>query len=149
MNSIATVASGGLEYEADQTHAEILMKYMGIDEGSKGVVTQGATAKGGQYAKGDKNESKLRAVVASGNHLGQDRMDTQHAAKEISRFTPKPEEQDWRAARRLARYLKDHRKAVLEYKYQELPKKVVAWSDADFASCGTPGSHCLKSPRRL
>ncbi len=43
LNRIVTVTNGGSEYEADQRHAEILMKNMGIDEGSRGV-----TAKGGQ-----------------------------------------------------------------------------------------------------
>ncbi len=51
-------------------------------------------------------------------------MDTQYAAKKISRFMSKPEEQDWRAAKRLARYVKDHKRVVLEYKSQELPTKV-------------------------
>ncbi len=63
-------------------------------------------------------------------------MDMQYAAKEISRFTSKPEEQDWSAAKRLARYLKDHQRVALEYKRQLLPNKVVAWSDADFAGSG-------------
>ncbi len=34
LNRIVTVTSGGLDYEADQRHAEILMKDMGIDQGS-------------------------------------------------------------------------------------------------------------------
>ncbi len=60
-------------------------------------------------------------MAARGNYLGQDRRDMQFAAQEISRFTSKPEEQDWRAAKRLARYLR----VELEYKYQKLPNKVV------------------------
>ncbi len=102
--------------------------------------------------KDDENESRFLAVVARGSYLGHNRMDMQHAAKEISRFTLKPEEQDWRAAKLLARYLKDHRRIVLVYKYQELPKKMVTWSDTDFARCGRTrmstsgfGSHCLKT----
>ncbi len=74
-------------------------------------------------------------MAARGTCVGQDRMNMQYAAKVVSRSMSKPEEQDWRAAKRLARYPKDHRRAVLEYKYQELPKKVVVWSDTDFASC--------------
>ncbi len=83
-------------------------------------------------------------------------MDMPYTAKEIARFMSKPEKQDWRAAKRLARYLKDHRRVVLECKYQELPKKVVVWSDTDFAGCGrtrnstsgrvvTLGSHWVKT----
>ncbi len=45
----------------------------------------------------------LRAVAARGNYLGQGRMDMQFAAKETSRLTSKPEEQDWKSAKWLAR----------------------------------------------
>ncbi len=47
MIRIAMVVSGGLEYEADQSHAEILMKDVGIDEGSKEVITPGSNGEGG------------------------------------------------------------------------------------------------------
>ncbi len=46
----------------------------------------------------------------------------QFATKEISRFMSKPEEQDWRSAKRLARYLKDNWRVVIMYKYQKLGK---------------------------
>ena len=53
LNRIVTVTGNGLEYEADQRHAEILMRDMGIDEGSKGVVTPGvSTSEGGQAQEG-------------------------------------------------------------------------------------------------
>ncbi len=68
-------------------------------------------------------------MAARGNYLGQDRTDTHFAAKGISRFMSKPVEQDWRATKRLARYLEDHQRVVLECKYQKLPSKVVVWSD--------------------
>ncbi len=60
-------------------------------------------------------------------------MDTQFAAKEVSRLMSKPEEQDWNSAKRLARYLKNNERVVIEYKYQKLPEKVIVWSDTDFA----------------
>ncbi len=112
------------------------MKDMAIDEGGKGVITPGSNGEGGQDVKDDKTESRFGAVASRGNHLGQDTVDMQYAAKEISRFMSTPEEQDWRTAKRLARYLMNHRRIVLEYKYQERPKKVVVWSDTDFAGCG-------------
>ncbi len=89
--------------------------------------------------KGYKGEGRFRAVAARGNYLGQDRMGMQYSAKEISRFMSKPQEQDWRAAKSLARYVKDHKKVVLKYEYQELPKKVVVWPDTDFAGYGGRG----------
>ncbi len=80
----------------------------------------------------------------------------QFAAKKISRFTAKPECQDWRAANRLAKYLKDSRRVVTEYKFQKLPEKGAIWLDTDFAghkserrstSGGVQmfGSHCVKT----
>ncbi len=80
------------------------MKDMGIDLGSKGVFTSVSNGEGGQVVKGDKKESLVQLVATRGNYLGQDSMDMQYAAKEISRFRSRPEEQDWRAAKRLARY---------------------------------------------
>ena len=81
------------------------MRDMGVDESSKGAVTPGvSTSEERQAAEllvG--GEGLFRAVAARGNYLGQDRMDMQFAAKEISRFMSNPEEQDWRSAKRLAR----------------------------------------------
>ncbi len=82
-------------------------------------------------------------------------MGTQFAAKEFSRFTSKPEEQDWRSVKRLARCPKDNKRVVNERKLQRLPEKVV-WSDADFAGrrrtrISTSGgvvmfaTHCIKT----
>ncbi len=56
-------------------------------------------------------------------------MDMQFAAKEMSRVASKQEEQYWRTAKGLARYLKDSRIVVIEYRFRKLPEKVVAWSD--------------------
>ena len=78
----------------------------------------------------------FRAVAARGKYLGQGRMDMQFAAKEVSRFTSKPEEQDWSSAKPLARYLKDNRRVVIEHKYQKLPEKVILGSDTDFVVAG-------------
>ncbi len=49
--------------------------------------------------------------------MGQDQMDVLFAAKEIRRFTSKPEEQDWKCAKRVARYLKDNKRMVIEYHF--------------------------------
>jgi hypothetical protein len=84
------------------------MKDMGIDEGSKGVATPRVTTSEGGCSR---NTSWWRKYVQSRggereNYLGQDRMDFQFAAKEVSRFTSKPEEQAWRCAKRMEKLLK-------------------------------------------
>ncbi len=83
LHRIASVKEQGLEYDADQRRAEILVRDIGVDESSKGVVTPGAvcTSEGGQHREGEcraeRNgaESLFRAVAARGNYLGQDRVD--------------------------------------------------------------------------
>ena len=69
LNRIVTVTENGLEYEADQRRAEILMREKGVDEGCEGVVTPGvSTTEGGQAGEvlvG--GESLFRAVAARGN----------------------------------------------------------------------------------
>ncbi len=72
----------------------------------------------------------FRAVAARGNYLGQGRAGVKLEAKEISRFTSKPGEQDWRAAQRLTRYFKYSRRVVIAYKLQEEHKKVETQGDA-------------------
>ncbi len=98
--------------------------------------------------EGDNGASKFRSVAAKGNYLGQNMMDMQYAAKEISRFTSKPEEQDWRAAKRLARYLKDHKRIVQSTSTRSCRRR--------FSGCGRTRkstsegvamlvSHCIKT----
>ncbi len=72
-------------------------------------------------------------------------MDMQFAAKEVSRFTSKPEEQDWSSAKRSARYLKDNNRVATEHKYQKLPEKLVVWSDADL--CGLQANDAVNLRR--
>ena len=82
----------------------------------------------------------FRGIAARGNYLGEDRMDVQFDAKEVSRFTSKPEVQDWSSAR-LARYFKDNKRVVIEHKYQKLQERAQVWSDTDFAGCGRTRNH--------
>ncbi len=87
LNRILTVTSGGLDFQSDHWHSEILMKDTGVDEGSKGATTPGSNSEGGHgEAQGDRGERRYSAVAARGNFLGQGRMDIQFAAKEVSRF---------------------------------------------------------------
>ncbi len=134
MNRVAAEIENELVYEAVQRHAEVLMRDVGIDEGRKGLTTPGvSTTEGGQAREAlVGGESLLRAVAVRGNYLGEDRMNTQFAAKEINAFTSKPEEQDWRSAKRLARHLKDKNRIAIEHNFQRLPEKAAALSDVDF-----------------
>ncbi len=105
-----TLAENGLEYKADQTHAEILMRDVGTDESSKGVTTPGQIVCSERWRREG-------IIWATAGWTG----------------SSKPEEQDCRSTTRLARYLKDSRREVIEHKLRKLPEKVVAWSNTDFA----------------
>ncbi len=126
-----------MEHQADQGHAGILMRDMGIDEGSKGGVKPlSEYQRRGHAREGQaRGESLFRAVAARASYFGQDRVDVQFAAKEIWSFTSKPDKKDWRSAKRLTRYLKICRRVLIEPKTQKLPDKVVVWSDTDFWGC--------------
>ena len=146
----------GVEYEADQRHAELMVREMGVQLNSKGVVTPGTQDPAEDGKEHEVDQRVLRGVAARGNYLGQDRVDMQYAAKEISRFVSKPESKDWRAAKRLARYLKDESRLVIKYPYQELSDTIDVWIDTDFAGCKVTrrstsggvimiGDHCVKT----
>jgi hypothetical protein len=115
LNRIVTVTEKALEYQADQRHAEIIVKDLELTSESKGVVTPGVNEReeGGEEL-GEFDASRYRAIAARANYLAQDRADVHLAAKEISRFTSNPEPEDWRMAKRLGRYLKENVRMVLE-----------------------------------
>ncbi len=63
---------GRVEYEADQRHAEILMRDTGINESSKLVMTpRVSNIEGGLAQEGQaRGESLLRTAAATSNYLG-------------------------------------------------------------------------------
>ncbi len=92
---------------------------------------------GGEVAK-EKLDSSEESVYSErwrreAIYLSQDRVDMQFAAKEVSRFTSKTEEQDWSSGARFSEVPKDDKRVVIECKLQRMPEKVVVWPDTDFA----------------
>ena len=52
LNRIVTVTDKGFQYKADQRHAEIIMRDMGVDESAKEVATPGVSSiEGGQVQR--------------------------------------------------------------------------------------------------
>ncbi len=104
-------------------------------KGSKESLHQGATTKGGQKRKETKREQ-----VQSGSGERQELRPVPHghAVRCGGDLQVHVEAggSGLESAEAVGKYLKDHRRVVLERKYQELPKTVVVWSDNDFAGCG-------------
>ena len=89
-----------------------------------------------------------RACAARCNYLGLDRPDIQYAAKEVSRSMSNPTKCDLRKLHRLARYLKQHPRAVFSFRHQAPPNKLDVYSDSNWAGCiktrkSTQGGACM------
>jgi hypothetical protein len=140
LNRIVTYTENGIEYEADQRHAEIIGKQMGLVSGSKGVATPGMKTK---FVEGadelrelpPQEASKFRGLVARANYLGQDRSDIKFPVKEVSRRMPKPRYRDVENLKRLAWYLIGKPRMVTIFGKQDKPEGIVGWSDSDWAGC--------------
>ena len=133
----------GISYEADQRHAEIIVKHLGIEGESRSMCTPGVKG-----AKGsDKEEKELdvfldghdgtmyRAIVARGIYLAQYRSDIAFAVKELSRRMSCPDARDWQSLKRLGRYLLKRERAVSHFGYQSCPEHWSIWVDSDWAGC--------------
>ena len=147
-----------LSYEADQRHAEIMIRELGL-EGAKAVTTPGSrddagrsplTSKeiGGPALDDEDPESRgpllspedataYRALVARGNYLAQDRVEIQYAVKEAALRMATPREEDWSLLKRIGRYLKGAPRLVYWYQFQNMPSKLDTFSDSDWAGCKT------------
>ena len=95
LNRIAEWREDSIRYEADQRHAELIVKHLGLGGGNaKAVTTPGQ--KRTKEEEGDEEElasaeaTKYRALTARAMFLAQDRTDIGFAVKEFSRKAAKP-----------------------------------------------------------
>ena len=86
LNIIAEWTEYGIKYEADQRHAELVIKELGLKEDSKPVATPGV--KSDRKYEEDVDEemrpedaTRFRAIAARSMYLSQDRSDVQFASK--------------------------------------------------------------------
>ena len=137
LNRVIRRTSEGWEYEADQRHADLIVKETGADKAS--VLTH----PGGDKKTVEEEEkteelvgadaTRFRAVAARANYLAADRPDIQYAVKEICRKMAKPAKGDWQKLVRLGRYLKGAPRCVFQYAWQERCKSPTGYSDSDWA----------------
>lgn len=77
-----------------------------------------------------------RAVAARLNYISPDRPDIGFAVKEVARRMSKPRTSDMKKLRKIGRYLIGRPRLVLKFIWQEIPDRVVAFTDSDWAGCG-------------
>ena len=139
LNRVIRVSENGWEYEADQRHADLIIRETGADKmstlshpgGDKKVIEEEEKSDElqGQEA------TRFRAVAARSNYLAADRPDIQYSVKEICRRMAKPVDSDWKKLIRLARYLKGAPRCVWKYDWQEVSPTTTptGYSDSDWA----------------
>ena len=146
LNRIIRRCGDGWEYEADQRHAELIVKSLDMQE-AKFVTTLG------EGAKREKEEEEAlldnarahlyRQLAARANYMTLDRSDTQFAVKEMCRGMAKPTLVNWRQLKRLARYLKGRARAVSRFPFPPWQSVVDGFSDSDWVgvlpNCPTSG----------
>ena len=139
LNRVIRVTDEGWEYEADQRHAELIIKTLKL-ESSKPVTTPGEEQKPWLEEEEEKPlegeaASEYRALAARGNYLALDRPDIQYPVKELCRAMSRPTVGDRRKLKRLGRYLVGRPRVVAKYAYQHRPGQVDGFTDSDWAGC--------------
>ena len=160
LNRVLRLCEGGWEYEADQRHAEMVVKTLGLEE-ARSVQTPCEDERvqheeeEEQYLSGS-DVTTYRALAARINYLALDRADIQYAAKEVCRGMSRPSQLHWRKLKRLGRYLIARPRVVTEFKFQAEVPELHGYSDSDWAGCRRTakstsggaimrGGHCLKT----
>ena len=124
LNRVFQWTPEGIIVEADQRHAELIVKDLGLKSDSKGLSTPGVKLKETQEDLLPKEQAtQYRANVARGNYLCQDRSDIQYAVKELCRGMSAPKVEDWEKLKRLARYLVDKTRSRTMFNYQKCIRK--------------------------
>jgi hypothetical protein len=168
LNRVLTWETGGVRYEADPRHAEIMIAQLALGgPGAKSVTTPGVKETVPRSEDDATNPlmygeeaSSYRGLAARANFLAQDRLDLQYASKELSRWMAVPRQGDWEAMKRFGRYLLLKPRATIFYGWQAEPTELVAFSDTDWAGCKTSrkstsggvilhGSHVIRSWSRM
>ena len=139
LNRTLRWTSGGITYEPDQRHAELIVKEMGM-EGAKPAPTPGVPETKDEVRMYDQSpelskadSTAFRGLAARLNYLALDRPDLQFAAKEVSKKMARPREADWSKLKRVAKYLVGAPRLVQHFEWQVAPMVLHTFTDSDWA----------------
>ena len=171
LNRVIKWSELGITYEADQRHAEIVVRELGLEEakaaptpGTREELSKASLPKDVLGMDHDELSPELnkqeasayRGVTARLNYLAQDRPDLQYSCKEASRRMAKPRQADWTLLKRIGRYLVGAPRLVQTFVWQDGIGDITVHTDSDWAGCRTTcrstsggtlavGAHCLKT----
>ena len=110
LNRLIRWKKDGLEYEADQRHAEAIVKDIKLENG-RAVVTPCTSetelkeeGSGEEKIEECKTDTLFRSVAARLNFLAADRPDLQYASNRTSKHMSNPSALGWRLLKRVGRY---------------------------------------------
>ena len=101
LNRVVHWTEEGIEYEADQRHADIIVRELSLGAGTKPVTTLGIKRDITALDEADLDSSdatRYRALVARGNYLSQNRSDICLGVTDLCRNMSSPSEADWGCA---------------------------------------------------
>ena len=138
LNRVLSWTPQGIEYEADQRHADIIVSELGLKE-AKPVSTPGCKEDVDRMLAdlgpilGPADATMYRALAARLNYLALDRSDIQFATKEIARHMAAPTEGNWLLMKRIARYLLGKPRLVQLFCWQDPGFDLSTYTDSDWA----------------
>ena len=97
LGRIVNWKEGGIEYQADPKHRNIVIEQFGFDEGSKGLMVSGRVEESDEpdEALEGAEVTEFRGTAARLNFMAQDCPDVQFATKEICREMSSPTRSSW------------------------------------------------------
>ena len=148
----------GVTYEPDIRHVEAVLRDLGL-EGANPVGTPGEKEKfeaglsrevrerrvaGGSGQSENENpdvelegidRKTYQSLSARLNYLSLDCPEIQLPVKDLMRKLAKPTHSAFNALNRVARYLIGNPRMVQEFRWQKMPKEIIAYVDSDLAGC--------------
>ena len=143
--------------EADPRHVEEIVTRLGLNAGSKGVTTPGVSdnkQEGDIDLLNPEQVTEYRSLTMKAAYMSTERVEIAYAVKNLARNMSQPNHGDWRALKRLGRYLSHRPRTVQDFPWQDKPRELRVEVDSDFAGCDVSrkstsgfsaylGSHCV------
>ena len=152
LNRVLSWGRDGIQYEADQRHADIVVDELGLKE-SKPVSTPGSKEDVDRMPLdlgeplNPTHSTQYRALAARLNYLALDRPDIQFATKEAAKYMSAPSEGNWLLMKRIGRYLKGNPRLVQMFRWQSATRALHTYTDSDWAgdkvSRKSKRRHCI------
>ena len=98
-----------------------------------GTKEEGRTKDDHERKLTESKASEYRAMTARLNYLTSDRPDIAFSVKELARTMSSPTEGCWERLKRLGRYLVTRPHARITFPWQNSPKVIQTYTDADWA----------------